>query len=107
MHTPLPIVGSGSTRARAWRFYSVLFGDVDLRLLQAPRVVHVQGLPLGEDVERGLAGLAVAVAGLLRAAERQVDLGADRAGVDVCDPGVEIAHRAERPVDVADRKSTR
>src|SRR5207247_8893826 len=50
--------------------------------------------------ERGLAGLAVAVPGLLRAAEREVHLGADRAGVDVCDPGDEVAHGAESRVDV-------
>src|SRR5919201_5063042 len=74
---------------------------VDLGPLQAAGVVDVERLPFGEDVERGLAGLAVAVAGVLRAAERQVDLGSDRAGVDVRDAGVEVAHRAEGLVDVA------
>ena len=61
---------------------------VDLRALQLARVVDVDRLPLGEDVERRLAGLAVAVAGVLRAAEREVHLGADRARVDVRDPGL-------------------
>ena len=50
-----------------------------------PRVVDVDRLPLGEHVERRLARLAVAVAGLLHPAERQVHLGAGRAGVDVRD----------------------
>ena len=58
------------------RDYSVV---VDLRALELAGVVDVDRLPLGEDVERGLARLAVAVAGVLRAAERQVHLGAGRA----------------------------
>src|SRR5690348_6185864 len=41
---------------------------VALGLLQLPRVVDVDRLPLGEDVERGLARLAMAVARLLHAA---------------------------------------
>src|SRR5262245_38395772 len=65
---------------------------VDLCALELARVVDVDRLPLGEDVERRLARLAVAVAGVLRAAERQVHLGADRAGVDVGDPRLEVAH---------------
>src|ERR1044072_8907319 len=74
---------------------------VDLSLLQLARVVDVDRLPLAEDVERGLARLAVAVARVLRAAEREVHLGADRARVDVRDPRDQVAHRAERLVDVA------
>src|SRR5207248_10114298 len=73
---------------------------VDLRLLEPPRVVDVDRLPLGEDVERGLARLAVTVAGVLRAAERQVHFGPDRPRVDVRDPGHEVAHRAEGLVHV-------
>ena len=52
---------------------------VDLGPLQPAAEVDVDRLPLGERVERGVAGLAVAVAGLLPAAERQVRLGAGRA----------------------------
>src|SRR3990172_9115100 len=74
---------------------------VDLGSLQAARVVDVDRLPLGEHVERGLARLAVAVSGVLRTAEREVHLGAGRAGVDVGDPRLEVAHRAKRPIDVA------
>src|ERR671931_2023240 len=75
--------------------------SVDLGLLELPGVVDVDRLPLGEDVQRGLARLAVAVPGVLRAAEGQVHLGADRARVDVRDPGHEVAHRAEGLVHVA------
>src|SRR5216683_8125361 len=41
------------------------------------------------------------IAGVLRAAERQMHLCTRRAGVDVRDPRLEIAHRAERLVHVA------
>src|SRR5918994_2253668 len=74
---------------------------VDLGLLQLPRVVDVDRLPLGEEVERGLTRLAVAVAGVLDAAEREMHLGADRARVDVRDARPQVAHRAERLVHVA------
>ena len=52
-------------------------------------------------VEGGVAGLAVAVAGLLHATEREVGLGADRARVHVDDARLEVAHRAEGRVGVA------
>ena len=52
---------------------------VDLGALEAAAEVDVDRLPLGVRVERGVAGLAVAVAGLLPAAEREVRLGAGRA----------------------------
>src|SRR5215210_1184238 len=68
---------------------------VDLRALELAGVVDVDRLPLREDVERRLARLAVAVAGLLHAAERQVHLRARRARVDVRDPGLKVAHRFE------------
>src|SRR5207253_8924151 len=74
---------------------------IDLRALELARVVDVDRLPLGEDVERRLTCLTVSVPRVLRAAKRQVHLGADRAGVDVGDAGLEVAHRPERAVDVA------
>ena len=55
---------------------------------------------LGELVDRHGPGFAPAVPGVLDAAERKLDLGADRWGVDVGDPGLEIVHRLERPIDV-------
>src|SRR5579862_1783194 len=79
---------------------------VDLRALQAPGVVDVDRLPLREDVERGLARLAVAVARVLRAAEREMHFRTGRAGVDVRDARLKVAHRAERLVHVA-RKDRR
>src|SRR4051812_3425277 len=80
---------------------AVLFRDVDLGLLELPGVVDVERLPLGEDVQRGLARLAMPVPCLLHPAEREVHLGADRAGVYVGDPCLEIAHCPEGPVHVA------
>ena len=81
----------------AWVYRS---SRVDLRPLQLPAEVDVDRLPLREHVERGRAGFAVAVAGRLGAAERQVDFGADRRRVDVEDAGVHVAHRGEGVVHV-------
>src|SRR6476469_1156399 len=74
---------------------------VDLRALEAPGEVDVDRLPLGVRIEGGMAGLAMAVAGLLPAAEREVRLGAGRPRVDVDDPGLEITHRAEGGIGIA------
>src|SRR5829696_4963449 len=73
---------------------------VDLRPLQAPREVDVDRLPLGVRVERGVTRLAVAVAGLLPTAEREVSLGPGRARVDVYDARLEVPHRPEGRVRV-------
>src|SRR2546422_11428056 len=78
-----------------------LRGGVDLGLLQPSRVVDVDRLPLREDVQSRLPRLAVAVARVLRAAKRQMHLGAGRPRVDVGDARLKVAHRAERLVDVA------
>src|SRR6476646_6663029 len=91
---------SRSTRASRRSETSAATLGVDLGLLELARVVDVDRLPLGEEVERGLTRLAVPVARVLDAAEREVHLGADRARVDVGDPRLEIAHRAEGPVHV-------
>src|SRR5262245_16034336 len=80
--------------------YRPLFSRVDLRALQRPAVVDVDALPLGEHVEGLDAGLAVAVARVLGAAEGQVRLRADGGGVDVEDPRVHVAHGREGLVDV-------
>src|SRR5688572_15336664 len=71
---------------------------VYLSALEPPAEIDVDGLPLGKDVERGRSRLAVAVAGALGPAKRQVDLGAYGRGVDVEDPGVEVAHCRERGI---------
>src|SRR5256886_111587 len=74
---------------------------VDLRPLQLPGEVHVDHLGLRVKVVDLPPALAVPVAGLLHAAERQVRLGADRGSVDVRDAGVELAHGPEGGVHVA------
>src|SRR5688500_2592239 len=56
---------------------------INLCALQRARVIDVDRLPLREYVDSGDARFAVAVPGLLDAAERQVHLGADRGGVHV------------------------
>src|SRR5689334_13522956 len=71
---------------------------VDLCPLEPATEVDVDRLPLGVRVEGGVAGLPVAVPGVLPAAEGQMRLGAGRAGVDVDDPRLEIAHGPERGV---------
>src|SRR3990172_7959865 len=73
---------------------------VDLRLLWPAGVVDVDGLPLAVGVEGGRAGLAVAVAGAAGAAEGQLHLGADGAGVYIDDAGRYLFHRLERPAHV-------
>src|SRR2546422_934685 len=67
-------------------------GRIDLRALELAREVHVDGLPLAEGVERGAAGLAMAVPGRLHAAEGKLDLGADGPRVDVYDARLGVAH---------------
>src|SRR3990172_9225176 len=74
---------------------------VDLRLLWPAGVVDVDGLPLAVGVEGGRAGLAIAVAGAAGAAEGQLHLGADGAGVYIDDAGGYLFHRLERHAHVA------
>src|SRR3982751_6060158 len=76
------------------------FLRVDLRALQAAAEVDVHRLPFGKDVERRGPGLAVAVAGCLRAAEWEMHLRTDRRRVDVENAGVHIAHGCERAIDI-------
>src|SRR5262245_30674712 len=57
---PAPAAGTGTAG---------LFVRVDLGLLEPARVVNVDGLPLGEDVEASDARLAMPVAGVLDPAE--------------------------------------
>src|SRR5581483_770682 len=64
---------------------------VDLCPLQPPAVVHVDRLPFGERVERGLPGLAHGVARAARSAEGELNLSACRAVIDVHDPGGQVA----------------
>src|SRR5574341_2032052 len=75
--------------------------QIDLGPLELIRVIHVDGLPLGIEINGADAAFAVPVAGLLGAAEGQVHLGADGGRVHVGDAGVEVAHGAEGQIHVA------
>src|ERR1019366_6131574 len=77
-----------------------LLRPVDLRLLQLVGVIHVDGLPLGVEINRADAPLAMAVAGGLGAAEGQMDFCADGRGIDIGDAGLEVADGGEGFVDV-------
>src|SRR6266851_9476251 len=74
---------------------------IDLSALELVRIVDVDGLPFGEEIDGGNGGFAVAVAGLLRAAEGQVCFRANRRGVDVDNPRVQIAGGLEGAIHVA------
>src|SRR2546423_1355473 len=77
-------------------------GDgVDLCALQLAGIIDVNGFPFREDVEHLRAAFAVAVAGRLRAAERQMDFGADGRRVDVEDAGLHVFQGAKSAVRVA------
>src|SRR3989441_2983928 len=85
---------------------------VNLGSLKTSAVIHVDRFPFAERVQRRLARFAMAIAGASHPAEGQMDLAADRAGVDVHDRRPDIPHGALRPVDIprvdrGDRKSTR
>src|SRR5204862_8277286 len=82
LHDALPIWCYRSPRPSA--------GGVDLRLLQLAAVVDVDGLPFGENVQGRLSCLAVAVTGVLRAAERQMHL--DRKSTRLNSSHVEISY---------------
>ena len=77
-----------------------LFYPIDLRFLQLIRVIHVYRFPLGVEINRADAALAVSVAGCFRAAKGQVNFRADGRGVDVGDPGLEVADGGEGFIDV-------
>src|SRR5690348_1109320 len=72
---------------------------VDLGALEFVAVVDVDGFPGGEEVE-GAQAFAVAVAGVLDAAEGQVNFCTNRRSVDVGDAGFEVADGREGAVKV-------
>ena len=76
-----------------------LFRVVDLGALEFVGVVDVDRFPGGEEVD-GAVAFAVAVAGVLDAAEGQVDFCADGGRVDVGDAGFEVADGGEGAVEV-------
>src|SRR3546814_3518531 len=85
---------------RSW-LSPLVVAVVDLRPLQATRVVDVHGLDLAELLDAARAGLAEAVPGVLRPPERQRYLGAAGGRVAVGDSGVDGVDSGEGPVQVA------
>src|ERR1700687_256800 len=82
------------------RLACLLLRLIDLRLLERVGVIHIDRLPLGVKVNRADAALAMAVAGGLRAAEREVNFGADGRSIDVSDAGLQIADCRKRLVHI-------
>src|SRR6267142_556617 len=78
-----------------------LFRVVDLSALELVGIVDVEGLPFGVEVDGGDSGFAVAVAGFLGAAERQVGFGADGWGVHIDDAGEQVADGVKGAIHVA------
>src|SRR5207245_3341190 len=83
-----------------WVLTAGLFPRIDLRALQPAAVIDVDRFPLREFVESHRAGLAMTVAGVLHAAEGQLDLGTDGWRVDVDDAGLHLVHGVERLAQV-------
>src|SRR5437667_7811192 len=74
---------------------------IDLGALELVGIIDVHRLPLGEEIDGSNGRFAVAVAGLLRAAEGQVCFRADRRGVYVNNPGIQIAGGLEGAIHVS------
>src|SRR6266849_955312 len=74
---------------------------VDLGALELVGIVDVDGLPLGEKVDGSNGGFAVAVAGLLCAAEGQVCFRPDCRSVYIDNSGIEIAGSLDSAILVA------
>src|SRR5690242_9791535 len=91
-----PCVGKPETRLR-----------VDLRPLEAAAVVDIDRLPLGEELQRAKASLAMAIARAARAAEGQLNLRANGPRVDIDDACRQVAHGRLRRVDVVGEDATR
>src|ERR1041384_4848516 len=93
--------GESRTNAESADSARIKGSGVDLRPLELSAIVHVDRLPLREDIEHGPAPLTVAVPGPPDAAEGHVGFGADRRGVDIRDPRPDVADRLIGLVDVA------
>src|SRR5260370_40147210 len=74
---------------------------IDLCALELVGIVDVNRLPFREEIDGSNGGFAVAVAGLLRAPEGQVGLGADRRRVHVDNSGVEITGSLKGTIHVS------
>jgi len=65
----------------------VMLCGIDLRALQAVRIIDVQRFPFRVKVDGGGSRLAMAVARALRAAKGKLDFSADRGRIDVDNSG--------------------
>ncbi len=74
--------------------------SIDLSPLQPAAVIDVDGLPLGTCIQSGRARLAVTVTRSPRAPERQVNLGADGACIDVDNSSSDVSHGLKGAVHV-------
>src|SRR5258708_38301374 len=72
-----------------------------LRALEVVGIVDIDGLPFGEEIDGSNGGFAMAVAGLLCAAERQVCFSADCRSVYIDNSGIEIARGLEGAIHVS------
>src|SRR5262249_30590612 len=77
-----------------------LFRIVNLSALQAVRVINVNGLPLRVKIDCAQAAFAMAVARGLGSAEREMYFRADGRRVHIGDSGIDVAHSAERLLNV-------
>ncbi len=85
-------------RLLAYEYPSVV---IDLGALEFVGIVDVHGFPFGEEIDGSDGGFAMTVAGLLRAAKRQMRFGADGRSIHINDARIEILDRGKRAVDVA------
>src|SRR5215472_13927400 len=102
LETAISIVESVSSAVNAHTRRNCFSSSVvDLGALQLVGIIDVDGLPFGEEINGGDSGFAVAIAGLLCAAKRQMGFCANRRRVDVDDPGVQVANGLEGAVHVS------
>src|SRR5215469_7234769 len=102
LETAVSIVESVSSAVNAHTRRSCFNSSVvDLGALQLVGIIDVDGLPFGEEINGGDGGFAVAIAGPLGAAKRQMRFCPNGRRVDVDDSGVQVAHGLESAVHVS------
>src|SRR5437660_11109708 len=86
---------------------SVLLRIIDLRPLQPVGIIHINGLPLGVELNGSQPALAMSIACGFGASERQRHLGADGGRVDIGYAGIDVAHGPESIIHIARVNSRR
>ena len=102
-HTNVPFLEDRSDPSTALGISETdcLFPRIDLRALQPVREIDVARISIGCRSRLLPGRLRDVRCRLLCAAERQMDFRADRRSIHVSNAGVNVAHGAERLVDVA------